>query len=171
MKLADKIHHRGAHGTGYNPACPVCVREGGLAGVIDHLRRCAAQNEVDATSDPAARFVAAEQRRVLAMLSSLARVDTVGEAKEFPRLRQTKHSRETLQKAYADLNQCYNENLAYTVKLQRESQELKKIVEQERVYRASIEESLCSCLRASEHLASGWSKQLLSVIDAAKEAV
>lgn len=76
MTLIEQLHKSKAHRDGFDPSCPCCIKEEGIDGIIEHLAKCAKQNESDAKAD--ARFepplrtpagtVAAEQRRVLAIL-------------------------------------------------------------------------------------------------------
>ena len=70
MTLLDELHGSKAHADYFDANCPKCVRDRGLDGILDHLTRCAQQNERDweLEQDPDARAVAAEQRRMIGVL-------------------------------------------------------------------------------------------------------
>ena len=66
MTLTEQLHRSRVHNTGFDPRCPHCVGEGGMAAILTHLETCATQNEADA--EPDALAVAREQRRMIAVL-------------------------------------------------------------------------------------------------------
>jgi hypothetical protein len=63
MTVQERLHRSKTHRDGFDPSCPSCIRDEGLNGIIEHLSRCAKQNDADG-----AVAVAAEQRRVIAVL-------------------------------------------------------------------------------------------------------
>lgn len=68
MTTMGALHRSATHADGFDPSCPQCLRTEGLQGILEHLKRCAKQNEHDG-----ATAVAAEQRRMIGVLKLLAR--------------------------------------------------------------------------------------------------
>jgi hypothetical protein len=78
MTLGKQLHQSAAHRDGFDPNCPRCLKDEGISGIIDHLTSCAVENEIDArrtsgeniNNRVAAAVIAAEQRRVIAILKN-----------------------------------------------------------------------------------------------------
>lgn len=76
MTILEQLHTSKLHREGFDPDCPQCVKDEGIDGIIEHLTKCAKQNERDAKAEVnttggfEARVVASEQRRMLAILKS-----------------------------------------------------------------------------------------------------
>lgn len=69
MTVYEQIHHSKTHREGFDQACPQCLRDQGISGIISHLEQCAKQNEADSRSvGDSAISVALEQRRMAAIL-------------------------------------------------------------------------------------------------------
>ena len=67
--LLEQLHGSKAHRDGFDPNCPVCMKDRGINGILDHLNACAKNNEKDAKiGSVQARAVAAEQRRMIGIL-------------------------------------------------------------------------------------------------------
>ncbi len=70
MTTSEKLHTSKTHREGFDPNCPKCVNDGGIAAIVKHLQACALENERDA-SDIGAKAVAAEQRRIVQILKTM----------------------------------------------------------------------------------------------------
>jgi hypothetical protein len=69
MTLNQQLHNSATHKAGIDPACPVCNKR--IPEIIKDLKRCALQNEKDGIDSVQAKAVAAEQRRMIRILTSL----------------------------------------------------------------------------------------------------
>lgn len=50
MTVYEQIHHSKTHRDGFDQACPQCLRDQGISGIVSHLEQCAKQNEADSRS-------------------------------------------------------------------------------------------------------------------------
>lgn len=84
MTIAERLHNSATHHAGFDPHCPKCLADDGIDGIIDHLAKCADTNERDAVidSDSSARAIAAEQRRMMAILKLYRMVATQRESSQ-----------------------------------------------------------------------------------------
>ena len=72
MTISEGLHTSKFHREGFDPNCPGCLKEQGISGIIQHLKACIKQNELDNQLDPcgdaAILALISEQKRMLNML-------------------------------------------------------------------------------------------------------